>query len=83
MNVHMKAVERLMDSMLTVEIAEKIVDIRANNALQARVDELGGKCNQGLLTPEETEEYETYVVANDYIAILQAKARKLLKHQRV
>jgi hypothetical protein len=82
MNTKLAAIERVMDSLLTVDLAERIVDLRANEALQSRLDELGDKCNEGLLTPEEREEYETYVTAINYISILQAKARGLLKHQR-
>jgi hypothetical protein len=82
MNIQLAAIERLMDSLLTIELAERIVDMRADERLQARLDELGDKCNEGLLTPEEREEYETYVSAINYISILQAKARGLLKHQR-
>ena len=82
MNIKLTAIERVMDSLLTVDLAERIVDLRANRELQSRLDELGDKCNEGLLTPDEREEYEAYITANEYIAILQAKARSLLKHQR-
>jgi len=78
----MDAIDRVMDSMLSVDLAERIVDLRADHSLQSRVDELADKCNEGLLTAEEREEYETYVEALTYISILQAKARALLKHQR-
>jgi hypothetical protein len=81
MDVKLAAITRLMDSMLTVDLAERVVNLRADEALQARLDELAGKCNEGILTPEEREEYETYVEAVGYISILQAKARNLLKHQ--
>jgi uncharacterized protein YnzC (UPF0291/DUF896 family) len=43
-----------------------------------RIDTLADKCTEGQLTPEEREEYETYVQASRFIAILQAKARNLL-----
>lgn len=82
MNTKLAAIERVMDSLLTVDLAERIVDLRADEALQSRLDELGDKCNEGLLTPDEREEYDTYVAAINYISILQAKARGLLKHQR-
>jgi hypothetical protein len=46
---------------------------------QARIDQLARKCNEGELSEEERREYETYVHTIDFIAILQAKARALLK----
>ena len=52
--------------------------MRKNSRLQARIDELAGRCTEGGLTEEEKFEYETYVRAGNLIAILQAKARKLL-----
>lgn len=55
--------------------------MEADSAAQARVTELAEKCNQGLLTPVEQKEYETYVHVGNLIAILQAKARLYLKRQ--
>jgi hypothetical protein len=46
---------------------------------QARIGKLARKCNEGALTVSERREYETYVYAIDFIAILQAKARAVLK----
>jgi len=45
--------------------------------VQQRIDELAGKCSQGLLTPEERQEYEIYVRVGSVVSILQAKARLL------
>jgi hypothetical protein len=63
---------------LTPEVARRLVQLRADPQLQARIDELAGRCTEGDLTEEEKSEYETYVRAGNLIAILQAKARKLL-----
>ncbi len=60
---------------LNAEAAEKLVRLRADAGAQARVDELARKCNEGLLTPEERAEYESYVAAANVIAVLQAQAR--------
>lgn len=76
------AIHRLIDSILTIDLAEKIVALRADSELARRVEELGRKCNEGELSPDEKVEYETYVIANDYLAIIQAKARRVLQHQR-
>ena len=43
------------------------------------MDELAEKCNEGQLTPEEREEYETAVRFANYLAIIQAKSRRLLR----
>jgi hypothetical protein len=52
--------------------------VRADPALQARLDDLASKANEGELSEREREQYDAYVEAIDLIAILQAKARKIL-----
>jgi hypothetical protein len=75
--------ERLVEPVartLTPEVARALVALRADPALQARMDELAEKCNEGKLTPDEREEYDTSVRFGNFLAILQAKARRLLKN---
>jgi hypothetical protein len=75
------AVDRLLDPVsqcLTPEVARRIIELRAEPELQARVDVLAERCSQGELSPEEREEYEAYVRGSRFVALLQAKARKLL-----
>jgi hypothetical protein len=77
-------IERLVQPVvktLTPEVARAIADLRADPELQARMDELAEKCNEGRLTPEEREEYETSVRFGNFIAILQSKARSLIKQR--
>ena len=72
--------ERLMEPVariFTPEVAKALVELRADPALQARMDELAEKCNEGQLTPDEREEYETSIRFGNFIAILQAKERRL------
>jgi hypothetical protein len=74
--------DRLLDPLgriLTPEVARKLVKLRFDAKAQARIDKLARKCNEGELTDDERREYETYVHTIDFIAILQAKARSLLK----
>ena len=74
--------DRLLDPVgriLTSEVARKLVNLRLDAIAQVRIDKLARKCNEGELTDSERREYETYVYAIDFIAILQAKARALLK----
>ena len=54
---------------------QELLRLRADAALQARIDELADKCDEGALTPEEHAEYETYVRFGNFVAVLQAKAR--------
>lgn len=64
---------------LTPEVARKLVNLHADPAMQERLDELAEKNTEGTLTDDERAEYETYVHAIDFIAILQAHSRSLLK----
>ena len=43
-----------------------------------KLDRLARKCNEGKLTSVERVQYETYVYAIDFIAMLQAQARTIL-----
>jgi hypothetical protein len=75
------AFERGTDPILrffTVEQAREIVNYKGDAKLRRRIDELACKSNEGELTDAERAEYEGYVRANKFIALLQAKARKLL-----
>jgi hypothetical protein len=58
--------------------ARALVAYRGDEALQARIEELAQKNTEGELTDAERAEYEGYVQANKFIAILQAKAKKRL-----
>jgi hypothetical protein len=64
------------------EVAQALVNVRAGEAAQMRVTELADKCNEGLLTPAEQAEYESYVRAIDMVSVLQAKARVWLKRHQ-
>ena len=61
-----------------VEQARALVAYRGDQAIRARIEELARKSTEGELTEQERAEYEGYVQANKFIAILQAKAQKLL-----
>jgi hypothetical protein len=77
----MQYVDRFLDPLgevFTPEVAQKLIDLRAAPELQARIDELAEKANEGLLTPAEDDEYKNLIDAGDIVAILQAKARQFL-----
>jgi hypothetical protein len=61
---------------LTPEQVHKIVDYHADEELQDRISLLATKANEGELSDEERAEYEGYVHANRFVAILQAQARR-------
>jgi hypothetical protein len=64
---------------LTPEVARRIAAMRADPDLQARVDLLASKANEGRLSARERAEYAAYRSAFHFITILQAKARALAK----
>ena len=63
---------------MTKDFARELVELRASPEIQARIDELAEKCNEGQLSAEERAEYEDFVQAIHLIGILQRKARMVL-----
>jgi hypothetical protein len=63
---------------LTPESARRLLALKADATLQARVDYLADRHNQGLVTPNEQAEYGKYVFYGTFVAILKSKARQLL-----
>ena len=79
------ALDRLVGPLsecLTPESARRLLALKADPKLQARVDYLAGRCSQGLLTPEERAEYGNYVTFGTFVAILKSKARQLLANSQ-
>ncbi len=77
----LNTLNRLLDPVsecLTAKAAQRLVDLRADEATQELVSSLAERNTEGELTPEERSEYEMLVAANNIIAILQAKARSRL-----
>jgi len=66
---------------MPVEFAQKLAVMRAAPDVQARIDDLADRCNEGQLSEEERAEYEAYVDAIDVLSILQAQARSVLARQ--
>jgi uncharacterized protein YnzC (UPF0291/DUF896 family) len=67
---------------LTPESARRLVGLKPDPRLQARVDELSAKSSAGTLTDHEREEYARYVSFGTFVAILKAKARLQLRKTR-
>ena len=56
--------------------ADAVLNFRPDPALQDRIEELAAKSTEGELTDQERAEYEGYVRANKFVAILQRQARQ-------
>jgi hypothetical protein len=67
--------------MMPVDFARELASLRASPEVQAKIDELADRSNEGKLTAEEQAEYLAYVDAIDVISILQAKARSVIPRQ--
>ena len=63
----------------TPELARKLANLQTDAELQAFVDDLARKSNDGTITPEEDAEYKAIIDAADLISVLQLKARRYLK----
>lgn len=77
-----RVLDRLLDPVircLSPRAARELASLRADEEVQARVRELAEKCNEGTISTEERAEYESYVMAANIVAILQAKARARLR----
>lgn len=71
----------LLGDCLTPETARRLVELRTSPQFDQRVEELADKCNEGLLSEEERDEYDAIIHFGNVIAILQAKSRKLLSRR--
>ena len=58
--------------------AEALLRLRADAQLQGRIEELADRSTEGALSAEEREEYENLIRVGNFIAVLQAKARRQL-----
>jgi hypothetical protein len=63
---------------LDAESARRLVAFRVDAPVQAPIEMLGERANQGDLTAAEQSEYEALINAADFIAILKPKARRHL-----
>jgi hypothetical protein len=64
---------------LTVPLARHVLKLGFGEADVARMRELARKNRGGRLTPAEEQELDNFVRVGDLLAILQSKARKLLR----
>jgi hypothetical protein len=67
--------------LMPVEFARELAALRATPNMQAKIDDLADKANEGQLTNEERAQYLAYVDAIDVISVLQATARSVIDRQ--
>ena len=60
------------------ESARCVADFQIDPSVQAKVDALAERANDGMLTPEERSEYEAFINTAHVITILKLKARRHL-----
>ncbi len=61
-----------------IDRADAVLNFRPDSTLQERIEELAAKSTEGELTTQEQAEYEGYVRANKFIAILRRQAQRML-----
>jgi len=74
-------VDRLLESLsrcFDVNTAKAVIELRQDELVRRRMEELGVKSDEGLLSPEEENEYDALIEVSDVIATLQVKARQQL-----
>ena len=59
---------------------QSIVELRAPKDAEDRVEWLAERANEGLLTKDESAEYESCIQFTTFMGILQSKARKKLQN---
>lgn len=63
---------------LTPEAARRVLALKADPAVQGRVDELAERNAAGSLSAAERTEYRNYVAYGTFVAILKSRARQRL-----
>lgn len=56
---------------------ESVIGVMADPTLRSRIELLASKSTEGELTEEERAEYEGYVRANKFVAVLIREARRM------
>ena len=64
---------------LDAESARRLLEFRVDPAVEARIDILAEKANEGTLSDAERSEYEVAIDACDFISIFKLKAQRQLR----
>ena len=65
---------------LTPDAARYLLSMRLPSGDEDRVNELSAKARAGSLTEAEGQELDSYLHIGSLLAVMQSKARRLLKH---
>ncbi len=63
---------------MTPDVANWLMGIRADDEMQTTFDELADRNTAGIITSAELDTYDEYLRVSRMVAVLQAKARKVL-----
>jgi len=63
---------------LTVDTASKLTSLSLPDSLQTQLDDWADRNSLGQLAGEERDQYEAMFRALNFIAVLQAKARRIV-----
>lgn len=77
--------DRMLNSLtrcLDAESARRVLELGVDPSVQARVEILAERANEGLLTPEERAEYEAYINADDVTSVLRMNVLRHLDSDR-
>jgi hypothetical protein len=75
-------IERLFDpanGIFTAATAARLLGLRPTEEETARLEHLASRANEGRLTSQEREEYETRIRLGKFISIMQLKAKLLVR----
>ena len=78
------ALDRMLDPLsdcLNDEVARRIIALRMAPEIQARIEELADRCNEGQLTEAERAEYDGYVEDAEIVSLITLKAPRFLIEQ--
>ena len=64
----------------TPDVARYLLSMQLPRADEARVNELSAKARAGSLTERETQELDSYLHIGRLLAVMQSRARRLLKN---
>ena len=74
------ALHQLFDSVgncLSLEAASKLRELRVTDELQSQLDVWASQNSEGALGADEREQYESILRALNFVAVLQAKAKRI------
>jgi hypothetical protein len=74
------ALHQLFDSVgncLTLDVASRLQEVRVTGELQSQLDKWADLNSEGALSSDDREQYEAILRAVNFIAVLQAKAKRI------